>query len=62
MIYNYYFLGLIGILAIGLGIYYKDELYNIYNYKKEEGNIARQANKKIKSKPINIKIKNFNEL
>lgn len=50
------------ILGVGVAIYYKDDLYNIYEMKKEESKISKLAEKKIKSKPINIKIDNLNEL
>lgn len=62
MEYKYLIIGSVGILAVGLAIYYKDELYEIYEYKKEETKISELASKKIKSKPINIKIDNLNEL
>ena len=55
-------LGSLGLVAIGAAIYYKDELYELYQYKKEESRISEQAKKKIKSKAINIKIENLNEL
>ena len=50
------------IFGIGLAMYYKDDIYNIYEMKKEESKISKLAEKKIKSKPINIKIESLNEL
>lgn len=52
------------ILVAGIGaiIYYREDLMEMYNYKKEEYKMEEIAKKKIKSKPIDIKINNLNEL
>lgn len=52
------------ILVVGIGaiIYYREDLMEMYDYKKEEYKMEEIANKKIKSKQINIKINNLNEL
>lgn len=50
------------LIAGGLGYYYYDDISNMIEYKKKEDHIKEYASKKIKSKPVDIKIENLNEL
>lgn len=54
--------GLIGIVALGALYYYRDDVSNLIGYNSEKDNIMKFSEKKIKTKAVNIKINNLNEL
>ena len=62
MSYNYLIIGTVIIGIVIIGYYYKDDIFMYYDYKKNEREMQKLASKKIKSKPINIKINNLDEL
>jgi uncharacterized membrane protein len=58
---KYIFIGAVIIIA-GLGYYYYDDINNYVDFNQQKEKIEEYANKKIKSKPVNINIENLNEL
>lgn len=53
---------LLSIAAIGALYYYREDVSNLIGYSTEKDDIMKFAEKKIKKSPINIQIKNLNEL
>lgn len=53
---------IIGIALLGGVYYYYDDISNMISYKKEEKRIENFTKKKIKAKPVNIKIDYLDEL
>lgn len=54
--------GIIGIALLGALYYYSDDIGDMMGYYQKSDEIKDFSQKKIKSKPINIKIENLNEL
>ena len=53
---------IMAIAALGALYYYREDIGEIINYTDKKDDIMKYSNKKIKAKPVDIKIKNLNEL
>lgn len=53
---------LIGITALGVLYYYRDDVSNIIGYTQEKDDIMKFSSKKIKRSPVKINIENLDSL
>jgi len=59
---KYIFLGIAILIAGGATYYYWDDISTSYDYMKSKKKNINLAKRKINSKPININIKEYNDL